>query len=48
MNGTDNCQKRSTNDQKIYEAMLNIPGHKGSANQNIEIPPHSSQNGCHQ
>jgi hypothetical protein len=29
--------------------MLNILGHKENANQNdIELPPHSSQNGYHQ
>jgi hypothetical protein len=34
---------------KKHKEMLNIPGHKGNANQNcIEIPLHSSQNGYHQ
>jgi hypothetical protein len=29
--------------------MLNIPGHKGNANQNhTKIPPHSCQNSYHQ
>jgi hypothetical protein len=28
--------------KKTHEEMLNIPGHKGSANQNyVKIPPHS-------
>jgi hypothetical protein len=32
-----------------HEEMLDILGHKGNANQNdIEISPHSSQNGYHQ
>jgi hypothetical protein len=33
---------RSINGQKTHEEILNIPGHKGNANQNhIKIPPHS-------
>jgi hypothetical protein len=33
---------RSINGQKSYEEILNIPGHKGNANQNhIKILPHS-------
>jgi hypothetical protein len=28
--------------KKIHEEMLNIPGHKGTENQNhVKIPPHS-------
>jgi hypothetical protein len=33
---------RSLNGQKTHEEMLDIPDHKGNANQNhIKIPPHS-------
>jgi hypothetical protein len=33
----------------MNEEMLNIPGHKGNANQNdIDISSHSSQKGYHQ
>jgi hypothetical protein len=33
---------RSANGQKTHEEMLNIPGHKGNANQShINSPPHS-------
>jgi hypothetical protein len=39
----------STNGQKTHEETLNIPGHKGNANQNhIKIPLHSYGNGYHQ
>jgi hypothetical protein len=35
--------------KKTHEEILNIPGHKGNANQNhVKIPPHSSQNSDHQ
>jgi hypothetical protein len=34
---------------KYMKKMLNIPGHKGNANQNdTDTLPHSSQNGYHQ
>jgi hypothetical protein len=34
---------------KYMKKLLNLFGHKGKANQDdIEILPHSSQNGCHQ
>jgi hypothetical protein len=34
---------------KTHEEMLNIPGHKGNANQNqIKARPHSCQKCCHQ
>jgi hypothetical protein len=40
---------RKTNDKEMHEEMLNIPGHKGNANQNhIKISSHPSQNGYHQ
>jgi hypothetical protein len=40
---------RCPNSLKTHEEMLNIPGHKGNANQNdIKIPPHSCQNDYHQ
>jgi hypothetical protein len=33
----------------MHEEMINIPDHKGNANQNnTEISPHSHQNGYHQ
>jgi hypothetical protein len=36
-------------EKKMYKEMLNIPGHKGNANQNhIKFSPHSSQNGYYQ
>jgi hypothetical protein len=38
----------SLNGQKTHEEMLNIPGHKGNANQgHIKIPSHSFENGYH-
>jgi hypothetical protein len=34
------CQKKKKK-EKTHEEMLNIPSHKGNANQNhIKIPPH--------
>jgi hypothetical protein len=40
--------KRSPNGQKIPEEMLNIPGHKGNANQSHnKISPCSCWNGFH-
>ena len=33
--------------QQTYEKMLNIADYKRNANQNYEIPPHTSQNGPH-
>jgi hypothetical protein len=35
--------------KKTHEEMLNIPGHKGNANQNyVKISPHFCYNGYHQ
>jgi hypothetical protein len=35
-------QRKKSKWQKTQEEMLNIPGHKGNANQNhVKIPPHS-------
>jgi hypothetical protein len=37
--------KKKKKEKKIHEEMLNIPGHKGNANQNnVKIPPHSCYN----
>jgi hypothetical protein len=34
--------------KKVHKEMINIPGHKGNANQNhIKSPPHSCYNGYH-
>ena len=42
-------QRRHTNDQRIYEKVLNITNHQGNANQiHNEIPSHTCQNGYYQ
>ena len=42
-------QRRNADGQQAHEKMLSITNHHGNANQNHnEIPPHTSQNGCHQ
>ena len=42
-------QRRCTGGQRAHEKMFNIINHQRNANQNhSEIPPHTSQNGCHQ
>jgi hypothetical protein len=49
MKYTDNSQKMNIKGQKMYEEMLSIFVHKVNENQqDIEILPHSSQNGYHQ
>jgi hypothetical protein len=43
MNLTELLSKENVQMTKKYNEMLNIPGHKGNANQNhVKIPPHSS------
>ena len=39
---------RYTDGQKAHKKMLNITNYQRNANQNYEIPPHTSQNGHHQ
>jgi hypothetical protein len=42
MNRKKSFKGRSTKGQKTHEEMLNIPDHRGNANQNhIKIPLHS-------
>jgi hypothetical protein len=42
LNRESSFKGSNPNGQKTHEEMLNIPGHKGNANQNhIKIPPHS-------
>ena len=41
-------QRRYTDDQEAHEKMLNIPDYQRNAHENdLEIPPHTSQNGHH-
>jgi hypothetical protein len=49
MKCTENFQGKKPKWPKTHEEMLNLPGHKGNANQNyIKIPAVSCQNGYHQ
>ena len=42
-------QRRHTNDQWVYENVLNITNHQGNTNQNYnEMSSYTGQNGHHQ
>ena len=40
-------QRQHAVGQQVHGKMLNIISHQGNANQNMEISPHTYQNGCY-